>query len=251
MDKRDLLVLAAHEQEMRPLRYSTVPFIDYTPSKQGPVALAPTGSVMVYVGRKGSETLARIRQAAQARDGADVELAGELFKQYKSQPLLSPHEAVRLLQAQPVLASVRYGARTLATNVMLRPEFDTVFIASPYNGGQLRPDELSFVEHYKEGSNEALEAIALRRAPQLSPAEAAALKNVPIEQSELNLAPNGSCCDSITDVVQIVIAATFAMACDPIRRDFHISEAEIKRMSPTATAIQLMELRREALGHAH
>ncbi len=251
MDMRDLLILAAHEKESRPVRHSNVPFTDYKPSRDSAVALAPAGSVMVYVGRKGSETLHRIREAAKGKDGSDVRLAEELFKVYEKQPLLSPYRALRLVQSQPVVASIRYGGRTLATNVTLRPEFDVVFVASPYNGGSLRPSELTLVEHYKEASQESLEAVALRRAPDLTAAEAAALKNVPLEQSELNLAPNGSCCDSITDIVQIIIAATFAMACDPLRRDFHIAEGDLKRISPTAAAIELMDIRREALNHVH
>jgi hypothetical protein len=126
-----------------------------------------------------------------------------------------------------------------------------VFVASPYNGGELRPDELTLVEHYKEGTKEALEAVALRRAPELTAAEAAALQQVPAEVSEINLAPNGSCCDSITDIVQVVIAVTFALACDPLRPDFHISEDELKAISPVASAIKLMDIRREALTHTH
>jgi hypothetical protein len=251
MDMRDLLVLASHEREDRPLRYTTVPFIDYRPKGESRISLAPAGSVMVYVGHKGSSTLKKIREAAQAGDGSDVKVAEELYKLYKDTPLLSPHRAFQILRAQPVIASIRYGGRTLATNVMLRPEFDTVFVASPFNGGRLRPDELTLVEHYKENSKDSLEAVAIRRAPNLTAAERAALEQVPSDQLEGNLAPNGSCCDNITDIVQVVIAVTFALACDPVHRDVHISEADLKKLSPTATAIQLMDIRREALTHVH
>jgi len=251
MDMHDLLILAAHEKESRPVRYRTIPFIDYHPKADAKSVLAPPGSVMVFVGNKGSRNLERIRAAATATDGSDASLADELHKIFKSVHLLSPHAAFRLVQRQPVLASIRYGGRTLATNVTLRPELDTVFVVSPYNGGPLHPDELTFIEHYKEGTKEVLDAVALRRAPNLTRAEAAAVKRVPAEQAEINLAPNGSCCDSVTDIVQVVIAVTFAIMCDPIFPDVHIAEETLKELSPVASAIQLMDIRREALSHTH
>jgi hypothetical protein len=103
-----------------------------------------------------------------------------------------------------------------------------------------------------ETRTEALEAIALRRVPELTPAEKAAVEAVMADQLEINLGLAGGCCDSATEIIQVVIALTFAALCiKTALPEIHISEDEIRRLSPTATAIRLMEMRREALGHEH
>jgi hypothetical protein len=41
MERRDVLIRAAHETEMRPIRYSKVKFTDYEPPKAEGIPLAP------------------------------------------------------------------------------------------------------------------------------------------------------------------------------------------------------------------
>jgi hypothetical protein len=176
----------------------------------------------VYVGATGSEMLARIRRALKERkEGTDLEIAQELFDQYEAPKPLTAHGAARLVRRSRVAASIRYGTKTL-------------------------------VEHFVEGTDEGLEAVAVRRMPDLTEAERAALEQAPIEMSELNLLPNGSCCDNVTDIVQVVIAVTFALLCaGPGFKDLHISESRLESMTPVMAAIELMDIRREALGHSH
>jgi hypothetical protein len=205
---------------------------------------------MVFVGRKGTSLVSRIRKAA-ASPGEDARVAEFLYSQYQGKPQLSPYRAWRLLQSSPVVADVRYGGRTLATNVFIPPYAEAVWFASPYNGGKLTADELTLVEHHKEESKVGFEAVAIKHTPPLTAAERAALEKVPASQLELNLAPNGACCDNVTDVLQIIIAATFAMLCGNPFPDWHIYETDLKGLSPVATAIRLMDARREMLGHEH
>jgi hypothetical protein len=256
MDVKDLLIFAAHEAESRPLRHTPVEIIDYHPSRHDRHVLAPTGSVMVYVAQKGSRVISRIRDTVSSKSGGDIQLAEELHKQYEGRKLLSPFQAWRQLKSQAVFGDIRYGGRTIANNLFVPAGATAAWIASPYNGGHLSPRELTLVEHFREGSPAALEAIALRCQPSLTPAERAAVDAVPADQLELNLGPNGDCCGGVTDVVQIIIAIIVATSlCDPQGWSQdpveHLSEEELKAMSPTATAIRLMEIRREALGHEH
>lgn len=248
MDRHDLRMFAAHLRESRPIRYSPIPVIEYHSPKTKGHVLAPSGSVMVYVTEKGSDLLPRIREAAA---GKDTKIIDELYGQFHDRPLMKPYAAWRQLEASPVVADVRYGGRTLATNVFLPHGMKAVWFASPYNGGRLAPEELTLVEHVVEGSKSAYEAVAVKCTAPLTAAERAALDKVPVEVSEVNLAPNGACCDNVTDVLQVIIAATFAIMCGNPFPDLHIAEDTIKQMTPVATAIQLMNLRREALGHEH
>jgi len=251
MDQKDLLVFAAHETDSRPLRYKPIKVIDYKPSRPDGRVLAPPGSVMVYVAHRSTGLVRKIADIASSQSPADTEMAEYLYKQYEGRRLLSPHRAWRLLQSASVFASIRYGGSTLARNVVIPTGAEAVWVASPHNGGQLEPKELTLVEHFKEESSDALEAVALRHVAPLTPAERAALDAVPADQLELNLGAAGSCCDSVTDVLQVVIAATFAIMCGNPIPDPHISEQELVRLSPTATAIRLMQIRRDALGHEH
>jgi hypothetical protein len=245
-------MLAAHEAESRPLRYSSIPIIDYQPARPDGPVLAPPGSVMVFVGYKGAKRIAQIRDVVTSGSGTDSQLAEELMAPHRERDLLSPFKAWRLLEIAPVFAEIRYGGRTLAKNVFVPPDLDLVWVASPYNGGALSPGELTLVEHLKqEGSPTALEGLALRFPPSLTAAEQAAIQNVPADQLELNLAPQGACCDNVTDVLQVIIAVTFAIMCNNPFPDWHIFEEELNMLSPTVTAIRLMDIRREALGHEH
>jgi hypothetical protein len=250
MEKHDLRRLAAHEAESRFIRHTSVPIVEYsttTETSKG-LVLAPAGSVMIYVAHKGSDVM---RQLRDIKKNGDTEIAQKLYDQFKDRPLLTPDKAWMLLENSPVFADIRYGGRTLATNVFIPNGLEAVWVGCPYNGGKLAVSELTLVEHYKEDSQSAYEAVALMHRPDLTAAEAAALKAVPESQLELNLAPNGSCCDSVTDVLQVIIAATFAIMCNSPIPDFTIYESDIKKLTPTAAAIQLMNVRREALGHYH
>ncbi|MBE7172092.1 MAG: hypothetical protein INR73_16005 [Williamsia sp.] len=249
MDRQDFLMFAAHEAESRFIRYTPVKIIDYAPPHKE-IGLAPAGSVAVYIGPKGSKTLDEIRKAVKGENKVDIELMKRMNTTYKNRGTVSAFQVWQTLKSAPVFADVRYGARSLIKHMAVPAGLDFIGVPSPYNGGKLAPGELTLVEHYKEGTSAALEAVALRRMPDLTAAEQAAIKLVPENQLELNLAPNGSCCDSNTDF-WIFVAVTITLTCGAVAIDHHIAEEEIKKMSPTATAIQLMDIRREALAHNH
>ena len=251
MDIKDLLTLAAHETQSRPLRYSSIPILDYKPSREDGKALALPGTIVLYLAEKGSRRLAAIRDAISSRNSADRRLAEEILAQHEGRSRLPTMRAWDIMRRSPVIASIRYGGRTLANNMIVPPWSDIVWITCPYNGGRLSTDELTLVEHVLEGSEIEYEALAVSREPRLTAAEKAALSAVPEDQLELNLAPNGSCCDDITMGILIMIATAIAQCGKPLFDDFHIQESELRNMSPTAAAIRLMEIRRDALGHEH
>jgi hypothetical protein len=81
------------------------------------------------------------------------------------------------------------------------------------------------------------------------------MDQVPADQFEMNVAPRGACCDNLTDFAQIIVAVTFALACarplDPGEEVMHIDEARLAQLGPAASARELLEIRRELLGHIH
>jgi hypothetical protein len=216
--------------------------------------VCPPGSVTVFVAEQGARILQRVREVATGQEEDEIELAEYLKSLFEGRERISYYEAWRQLSRAPVFASIRYGGRTLANNVLLPEGPELVVLENPYNGGGLSPPNLTLVEHRRDDTDFALEAVALKHMPPLTDVELRAIELVPEDQLELNLGPHGDCCDNITDAVQIIIAVTFAMASvRPVDAypERHLSAAEIERFGPAVSARQLLDIRRDLLGHRH
>ncbi|MFE3077580.1 hypothetical protein [Nocardia tengchongensis] len=257
MDQETLLQLAADELARRSLRYREIEILDYVPTQPDRALLCQEGSVRVFVAAQGDPLLQRVRDAASRRNGEDVDLIEQVIRpRFEGRTRLSPYQAWRLLERAPVFASIRYGGRTLATNVFPPDDLGMVILDNPYNGGELNPTSLTLVEHRRDGTDAGLEAVALKFAPPLSPAERAALAQVPEDQLEGNMTVNGSCCHNGTFIMWAAMAATVAVICAlAVRADEeeqqHLTDEQIRRLGPAATARELLDIRREALGHVH
>jgi hypothetical protein len=253
MDRSTALQLAADEMEERELHYSPIEILDYTPSNPSAGVLAPRGSVTVFVSHQKASVLERVREAATSQSGLDVDLSSEIRRLFTGRSRMTYYSAYRLLRASDSFATIRYGGRTLATNIFPPPGPTLVVLENPYNGARLKPNELTLVEHRVPGAKSGLEAIALRHSPPLTSAEKAALDQVPESQLEMNLTMRADCCDNWTDFAQVVVAVTFAVLCmeAPIAEQVQIPEDEIQRLGPAATARRLLNIRRELLGHTH
>jgi len=255
MDKETLLQLGADEAAERAVRHRAIEILDYEPSRPGGPLLCREGTVTVFVARKGAEVLDRIRAAANAEAEADVQLANYFIDSFRGRKQLTRYRAWTLLHNSPVFATVRYGGTTLATNIFTPPDAEVVIFENPYNGAQLNPGELTLVEHPRDETTEALEAIALRHPPSLTEAEAAAIEQVPEDQLELSMAPNMECCESITEYAQRAVFVTFTVTCMCLAPErnvvAHLADAEVAALGPARSARRLMAFRREALGHDH
>ncbi|MGW4350725.1 hypothetical protein ACWELJ_01405 [Nocardia sp. NPDC004582] len=258
MDQDTMLQLAADELATRALRYREIEILDYIPSQPDRVLLCPEGSVRVFVTAEGDPLLRQVRDAAAHSEGADVHLVENVIRpRFEGRTSLSPYQVWRLLQRSPVFASIRYGGRTLATNVFPPDDLGMVILDNPYNGGQLNPTTLTLVEHRRDDAEVGLAAVALKYAPPLTPAERAALAQVPEDQLEGNMTIAGSCCHNGTFVVwaataiavTVIVVATAAVRSEEEQQ--HLSDEHIQRVGPSATARELLDIRREALGHLH
>lgn len=257
MDQQTALQLAADELEERALGYRQIEILDYVPTQPERTVLCPIGSVTVFVAAQGDPILQRVRDAVTDGDGGDVELVENYIRpSLGDRERVTYYQAWRQLKRSPVFCSIRYGGRTLATNIFLPTGLDFVMLENPHNGGSLDPPNLTLVEHRLDDTDFALDAVAIRHSPSLTPAERSALEQVPDDQLEANLTPYAGCCDNITDYAQVVIAMTFAIACTAgVQREEeelrHLSDQRIQRLGPVASARELLEIRREALGHEH
>ncbi|WP_146229311.1 hypothetical protein [Nocardia neocaledoniensis] len=256
MDEQTLLHLAADELAVRSLRYREIEVLDYIPSQPDRALLCPPGAVRVFVAAQGDPILQRVRDIATRSHSDDVDMVeNEIVPRFVDRKRLSVYQAWRLLQRSPVFATIRYGGRTLATNVFPPQDLGVAILDNPYNGGELSPAHLTLIEHRLEGTDAALEAVALRHAPPLTPAERAALVQVPHDQLEANLTINGDCCPNGTFIMVTAVAFTTAICCavsvPPAQIEQHLSDEQVEKLGPAATARELLDIRREALGHVH
>lgn len=255
MDRSTALQLAADELEERELRTSSIEIIDYVPSDPAQRILTPPGSIVVFVDRAGAPILDRIREVVLEGTGEDVQLAQEIYDLFRTREKVSYYRAYRLLREAESFATIRYGARTLATHVFPSSEAGLAAIENPYNGGRLAPEELTLVEHLVPGARGGLAAVAVRHMPALTEAERAAVDQVPDDQLEMNLTIRADCCDSWTGFVeqlaQITHATAYCLVAGASEQDVPLSAEEIERLGPTASARKLLNRRRDLLGHHH
>ncbi|MQY31219.1 hypothetical protein [Nocardia aurantia] len=257
MDEKTLLQLAADELTLRSLRYREIEILDYIPSQPDRALLCPVGAVRIFVAAQGDPILQRVRDIIAHHNDGDVDLVeNEIAPRFAGRTTLPIDQLWHMLQHSPVFASIRYGGRTLATNVVPPPDLGLVVLDNPYNGGELSPAHLTLVEHLAENTDAALDAVALRQAPPLTPAERAAVALVPADQLEANLAIRGSCAPHGTFIVVTALAFTAAILCAAAatpaeEQQQHLSDEQIQQLGPAATARQLLDIRRAALEYEH
>jgi len=220
------------------------------------------GTMTVFVARKGSPALADLRQAIREGNEATSRMREKLINQYTRIPKSAKGLPEQIMSA-PVFADIRYGGMTVNSGVFVPKGVDMAVIILPYNGGRLASEGFTLVEHHKEGTEQQLEAVVMRADPELTDAERAALNMVPKEQLVRNVGV-ALRCDTTWWAVGLVAAglvtaaavgvagtagliATIALTACLLARDVHVSEAQIEKLGPAASARKFIQLRRDVL----
>jgi hypothetical protein len=168
VDQSTALQLAADELEQRSIGYRPIEILDYKPTEPRRAVLAPEGSITVFIAREGDDTLDHVRRTV--TEGGDAGFAEGLITRFGNRERKSYYRAYRLLRRAPSFAEVRYGSRTLGTNLFPPPDTGLLVLENPYNGGQLEPGGLTLVEHVRDDMEGRLDAVALRHEPLLTAA---------------------------------------------------------------------------------
>ena len=235
----------------RPIRETKIPVIDYQPKSTATLRLAAPGTVTIYLAKKGSGLLDEVREAA--TDSQRLEkLQTHMQRQLKRTKSSSLKDLPGLMIRQPVLADIRYGGATLNHGVFLPKGCDIFPIPFAYIGGRLAKQGFTLAEYYKDGSDAALEAVAIRSAPTLTAAEKEAIRQVPDSQLDQSVASLTAWCDStwwlVAAVVVAVAAVTVNYTCICAAMDeVHLSDSELRKLGPAASARKLIALRRQTL----
>lgn len=245
------------ELASRLLRQRQVKAIDYKPSSVLPEKqLAPTGSLAIFVGRRGNTVLDAVRKAAtDPKGGADRRLIRSIQRTIQSRRPLAFEEAVRLAIASPILAELRYGGATYRKHLPTPAGDDVIVSVLPYAGGPLAKEGFTFVEYFhEEDADQGLDIVIVKNDPILSRAEQAALKKVPPDLVHVFVHP-GSIHENTVVVATVLYAvevaivwATFTVVKSHDDKSMeHINPAAIEDLGPLGTARMLLDMRRNLL----
>ncbi len=246
----------ARTLRVRPIR--TVAFASEQP--EGLSALAFPGVVTVWFAPSGGTLLDRIHDAYAEHGGKDPALEAEVLDQGQGLEEMPLGDAVALLKKQPVFASIRYAGNTLAPHLFVPPGKQVGAITFPYNGGALADPGFELAEHLVDDTDAGMDALAIAWAPKTSPVEAAALRAVPDDQRELNVARSDDCewttvAYAVTATlvvaavtVQVVTATTVGLAVGMAAEG--MTDDDVKAAGPHASARDLLKRRREILRRA-
>jgi hypothetical protein len=255
-DMIHVLAPTSHEAEARPFRVKEILVVDYSPSDvRSRHQLAWAGTISIYIAPSDSELLPQILQAAETRDGSDIEIAAAISEQISRRPTMSLQDAVKQLVVSPSFADIVHGGRTIASNMFVPDDLGVCAVGVPYNGGSLAESGLLLVEHYLDHAEYSLSAIALRRAPPLSEMEKAALRVMPPDQFALNVGRASLCWATSAVTVAATVCAATSVCCPHVTdeklglapTDGHLTEDAIRMLGPAATARALLAARREIL----
>ena len=257
-EHHELRAVRAVEEEMtrRSLRSTHVDVIDYKPSSVIPASqLAPTGTIAVYVSRRGSPLLKEIRDAAKKPDrGRDRSVARRVIRNARAKAPVPIDEAARRMLTQPVLAHLSYAGTTVAQHLFAESEQDLYVTVLPYAGGPLVAKGFRFDEYLYEDDDDPLECVLVKNPPVLNAAELAAIKKVPPDMAHAIVSPldiraaTPLAAAALYVVVWGFVAATYTLAkANWDNSGDHINPQAIDSLGPMASVRAMLRLRIDIL----
>jgi hypothetical protein len=157
---------------------------------RGKLNFLPSGSISVFVGKKGSPNLETLHSSLAGGDydafgaalGAHVERLGKILEGKKPFNGGSLHNAA-------VLGEVSYHGKKLSSMFMVNDALPVNFAFLPYSGGNLNHGAFQLTQ-YAKGSDH-LESLVVLRKPELTKVEQDILKQIPPEQVSLQIGDGG------------------------------------------------------------
>lgn len=242
--------------ETRSIRTIPIDVVDVSAQSGSVVGL---GMMVGIVAKKGTGIVNRLRVLLEKGQGGAAEAKEILTKKIDRGLWTTSREYVDRLVNEPVYAEIRYAGESLHKGLFVPQGLDVVSTVFPYNGGRLAPEGFSLVERFRGGTTDELEALIVRSAPELTEAEKVALHNVPPDQLVNNVGPASWCDTTWWAAAGYAIAAGFAAAAVAVGTTLvldgkrapdwndHLSDKEIEKLGPAASARSLLALRRKLI----
>ncbi|WP_448586412.1 hypothetical protein [Thermaurantiacus sp.] len=222
----------AAEQDRRTVASRSLEIVDHVGTELKPGEPFPPGSVTLMLARRGSKSFSAAVESLKKSGRLDRAAVAALQRGYKGRRLMPVDDALALLQEQPTIAELTGGRFLLASNLFVPDDMELALVAFPWNGGSLAGVSFTFTERSLPGVEGAgLDAVLVRRAPRLTPAEVAALKLIPQTAFDTNIGQAGLCY-AITVVLVAAGVAVATSLCPGRLADFHLDDLAIRGARP-------------------
>jgi len=157
----------------------------------------------------------------------------------------------RAAVCSPFIADLNFAGNTLCKHLFVDGDsFGATLL--PYTGAQLSASAFRFDEYYRDGDeDEGLECVLIQHAPELTAAEAAALKKVPPEEAHVFVAPGDLVANTLLWFLAAaafegaVVYATFNISSSTMAE--HLEEGAISSLGAAGSARAMLALRKDLL----
>lgn len=213
-------------------------------------ALTPIeGSIMLFWTHRGSDIIPRLEKAYASGDRATLREVNEIItRQMADEPIPTLDAASDAVLESPMHFDVRYGSKVLSRTLTLPKGAEVCLVVFPYSGGELNEKDFALDQYHRVGETVEYQTLLVKVPPRLTEVEIEALRAVPADRLGINIG-EASCCPAVTALVLIAVAlATHAGIWQEIgdrMNRVRLSEAQVARLGPMASARELVALRRE------
>jgi hypothetical protein len=252
-------VLAYDQDKL--IRYRSISqpaVVEYSLNRE--VNLLPQGSIMVIVAREQSDELKAIQASlSDAQSTVVRDTARKIREQLLGRTVVPAMQAARAITSQDCYAELYYSSVFLTGGLCVPEGNDISAILLPYTGGDLVDSSFSFINYRRETNSPDLSALIVKRRPNLTIAEKAALDQVGPEYhvGPADLATAGLCTPGAlfaTVTAGLIVAAAGVVADHYLHNhgpvvniDTHLTEEILNALGPAASARELLGIRRQAL----
>ena len=249
-------VLTYDQDKQTRFRVTTQPsVVEYTLDRD--VNLLPQGCVMVLIAAVGSKLLDEV-QAGLTDAGSTVmrDTIKSLRDHAMKRTVVPAMQAAQTMTSQDCYAELYYGNTFLTGGMFVPDDSGMACVLLPYAGGDLEDERFQLTAYCREVDSPTMSVLIIKRRPELSAAEKAALSQVGSEFSigAADLASGGFCTPGalFAGLTPGLIVAGAAYAYhhyfgSQTAEGLVISEETIRTIGPTATARDLLAVRRRIL----
>ena len=207
------------------------------------------GSILMFWARPGSDIIPRLEEACQKGDeGALGEVHEIIAGSLADEPIPTLDAAADAVLSSPMHSDVRYGTKVLARTLTLPEGLMSAWSRSPTTVVTSMSGTSRSIQYHQAGEAVEYPTLVVMSPAVLSEVERRALEAVPADQIGINIG-EASCCPAVTALVLIAVAlATNAGIWQEIgeqMNEVHLSEDQVERLGPMASAQELVALRRE------
>ena len=242
-----LLRTVADEVEARFAVQQRLPLLRYRdPALQTRHLVAP-GAAVLFVARPGSQQLLDIRRGVRESDhGLLGQVAERVYGSLVDRQPVSLDEAVRLFVDGGSSVDLTYFGSPLVSNAFLPEDLEIAAFPMPYTGGPLEEKHFTLTARARADAQTWFDAILVINEPDLSEMERAALDLVPPDELVMQVG-KAAMCYAITAVTVFIVVAVATYACPGIGDLEHLDDDVVRSLRPSATARELLALRRQGL----